>query len=623
MQVDEGIVKAMMNSLVHRGPDDEGTYFDKDLGLGFRRLSILDLETGNQPIPNEDESIWVVYNGELYNYLELRERLEKKGHKFSTSSDTEVLVHAYEEWGLNFLHHLRGIFAFAIWDGVKRRLMLARDRLGVKPLYYFFDGKKLAFASEMKALVLCPGVPRRVNRKALLDYLTFTSVFGEKTFFDGIQKILPGHFLLYEEGGVKTRQYWDFKFDEMGPGDEDYYAGRYRSLLNESVKMQLMSDVPVGFHLSGGIDSSSVVLAASEHVEGFKTFSGRFPEGGFDESQYARQVADLVGAEGHEISLQAEDLPRMISEILWYVDSPRGGPGVIPQYHVAKLASQHVKVVLTGHGGDELFAGYPVYLFPHITDSLFGRATGKDVSRGDEIYRAVKDFVPRTKIEGLRRTVGLPAYSIVQKELRRYARASLFSESQMPKLLRSDILHGSNGHRPRQFLDTYLGRTNAKSALNKLIYLDVKTYLPTLLTNEDKTSMAFSLEARVPVLDDVMVEFSGRVPACYKIRGLTLKNIPRKAAMGALPEDVIDHKKMGFPVPIALWFKKELRGYLYDVLLSPEAKRRGFFDPEYVKRIIDSHVRGSRNYCDQLWCLLNFELWNRLYIDPEKPSKPT
>lgn len=623
IQVDEEIVKVMMGGMIHRGPDDEGTYFDKDLGLGFRRLSILDLETGNQPMSNEDGTIWVVYNGELYNYLELRETLKKRGHKFSTLSDTEVFLHAYEEWNLNFLNRLRGMFAFALWDGAKRKLILARDRIGVKPLYYFFDGEKLAFASEMKSLLLCPGVPRSVNRTALLDYLSYQSVFGQKTFFDGIHKILPGHFLVYDAGDVEIRQYWDLVFDETGSGDEDYYARRYESLLNESVEMQLMSDVPVGFHLSGGIDSSSVVLAASKHMRGFKTFSGRFPEGGFDETQFATEVAELVGAERLEISLQAEDLPRIMTQILWCLDSPRAGPGVIPQYHVAMLASQHVKVVLTGHGGDELFAGYPVYIIPHILECLLKKSTDRDLSRGGEMYRALQDFVPRGKIEGFGRVLGLPAYSIIQKELRKYARASFFNRSQLTKLLRPNIVHECGGYRPQQVLDSYLERTSAKSPLNKLIYLDVKTYLPSLLINEDKTSMAFSLEARVPILDDAMVDFSGRIPACYKIRGLTLKNIPRRAATGLLPKDVIDHKKLGFPVPIALWFRKELRNFLYDVLLAPEAKKRGFFDPGFVERLIDKHVRGLRDYSNQLWCLLNFELWNRLYIDPEKLSKPS
>lgn len=621
MQVDEGIIRAMMERLVHRGPDDEGSYFDGDIGLGFQRLSILDLETGNQPMHNEDYTVWIVYNGELYNYLELKEELLGKGHRFSTSSDTEILVHAYEQWGLNFLHHLRGIFAFGIWDGNRRRLVLARDRIGVKPLYYFFDGEVLVFASEIKAIILCPGVPRRVNRKALMDYLTFQSVFGEKTFFDQVYKVLPGHYLVFEGGRLNTRQYWDYLFDEMGPGDEDYYAKRYRTLLDESVKMQLMSDVPVGFHLSGGIDSSSVVLAASRYMKGFKTFSGRFREGGFDEVHFARKVVDLVGADGYEISLQAEDLPHMIREILWYIDSPRGGPGVIPQYHVAMLTSKHVKVVLTGHGGDELFAGYPVYLVPHITECLL--KSQRSISRGREVLRALRDAFPRGRIEGFRRIVGLPMYSVIQGELRRYARAATFDKGQLAKLLNPSVLHECGSHRPQDILEGHLKRTNAKSPLNRMIYLDVKTYLPTLLTNEDKTSMAFSLEARVPVLDDVMVEFSGRIPPCYKIRGFTLKNIPRKAAMGTLPKDVIDHKKMGFPVPIALWFRRELKEFLHDILLSPEAKGRGFLQPEYVRRIVEKHVRGVRDYSEQLWCLLNFELWNRLYIDPEEPSKPS
>lgn len=623
IQVDEGIIRIMRDCLIHRGPDDEGEYFDGDLGLGFRRLSILDLETGNQPMCNEDQMLWIVYNGELYNYLDLRKLLVEKGHKFSTTSDTEVFLHSYEEWGMDFLHKLKGMFAFALWDVSKRMLILVRDRIGVKPLYYFFDGEKLVFASEIKSLLLFPGVKRSVNREALLDYLTFQSVFGEKTFFKGIKKVLPGHFLTFDGENLEVRQYWDLLFHEEGTGDEEHYAGEYRALLDESVEKQLMSDVPVGFHLSGGIDSSSVVLAASDHLKGFKTFSGSFPEGGFDETPYAREVAELVGAEGLEISLQPDDLPRMMERILWCLDAPRAGPGVIPQYDVSMLASQHVKVVLTGHGGDELFAGYPVYLIPHIFECVLRGSGQNAMTRGGEMLRAVEDIVPRCRAEGFRRVFGLPAYSIIQKELRKYARASIFDDSQLQRLLGAGVFQDAHGYRPQTSLDGYLNQTTAKSPLNKLIYLDVKTYLPSLLVNEDKTSMAFSLEARVPVLDDAMVDLSRRIPACHKVRGLTLKNIPRKAAEGRLPKDVIDHKKLGFPVPIATWFRTELKSYLYDTLLSPDARRRGFFNTEYVEKVLDKHMRGVRNHSDKLWCLLNFELWNRLYIDPEKPTRPT
>jgi asparagine synthase (glutamine-hydrolysing) len=609
--IDDNLIRKMSDVLTHRGPDDEGYHVEEKVGMGFKRLSIIDLEMGNQPMANEDGSIWIVYNGEVYNFPSLKEELAGKGHQFRTKSDTEVIIHGYEEWGEDVVKRLNGMFAFAIWDVKKEKLFLARDRLGIKPLYYRLDGDRLVFASEIKALAVDENLKREVNLKALVDYLTFQNVFGSKTFFKGIQKLLPGHYAIKDSQGFSTVEYWDLDFKKDIAEDEEQYVKRYQEMLKKSVKMELISDVPVGFHLSGGMDSCSVAVAARGEVDKFRTFSGSFPEEGFDETPYASQVAKSLNAEEHKISLRAEHVTGMLAKMVYHLDEPRVGPGSIPQYYVAKLASQHVKVVLTGHGGDELFAGYPSYLYPHLREVL------KLKGIGHQLVSILVDLKARSAVEGWKRTMGLPLYTMFNRDLKRYAREAVFRPKELERLLAPMVRRTIRGYSTRNVLEGVRGRHKNLTPLEKLQYVDIKTYLPSLLDNEDRLSMAFSLESRVPILDHEIAEFSSTVPSAFKIEGLTLKSVPRKAAKGMIPDDVINHKKMGFPVPLASWLRDGLGDYARKVLLSDVAEKRGFFDSQYVELLLDEHSLGLADHSEKIWCLLNFELWNRIFIDGE------
>jgi asparagine synthase (glutamine-hydrolysing) len=522
-----------------------------------------------------------------------------------------VIIHGYEEWGEDVVQKLNGMFAFALWDAKKERMFLARDRLGIKPLYYRLKDDRLIFASEIKALVADESLKKKVNPKALVDYLTFQNVFGSKTFFKGIEKILPGHYAVKDEEGFRTVEYWDLDFEKGPEEDEGHYVEKYREMLKKSVKMELVSDVPVGFHLSGGIDSCSVAVSAVGEVDKFRTFSGSFPEEGFDESPFACQVARSLDAERHKVSLSSDQVTGMLAKMVYHLDEPRVGPGSIPQYYVAQLASQHVKVVLTGHGGDELFAGYPSYLYPHLREVLGMKGLGH------QLVSVLGDLRSRSAIEGWKRTVGLPVYTTFNRDLKRYAREAVFSPRELRRLLAPRVLRSTRGYSTRRELEQVRERHDGLTPLEKVQYLDIKTYLPSLLDNEDRLSMAFSLESRVPILDHEIAEFSSKIPSKYKIDGLTLKNVPRKAAKGLIPDDVINHKKMGFPVPLASWLRDGLGDYARDVLLGVDAKKRGIFDMQYVELLLDEHSLGIADHSEKIWCLLNFELWNRVFIDSD------
>jgi asparagine synthase (glutamine-hydrolysing) len=610
--IDHDLVRRMSDALSHRGPDDEGYHFEEKVGLGFKRLSIIDLDTGNQPICNEDETIWIVYNGETYNFPFIRKNLEEKGHQFKTKSDTETIVHGYEEWGVDVLNRMNGMFAFALWDLNNERLFIARDRLGIKPLYYRLDRDRLVFGSEIKAILQDSSLKREVNLEALIDYLTFQNVFGTKTFFKGVEKLLPGHYALKDAEGFRTVEYWDLDFKKGTKYAEKYYVEKYREMLSKSVKMELISDVPVGFHLSGGIDSCSVAVSAKGKVDKFRTFSGTFPEEEFDESPFAGQVARMMDAERHKISLQPEQVTKMLARMVYHLDEPRVGPGSIPQYFVAKLASQHVKVVLTGHGGDELFAGYPSYLYAHIREAL------SSAGRGRQLFMVLRDLKTRSGIEGWKRTMGLPIYTLLNRDLKRYAREAVFQPKELFRLLEPRVRGRVEGYSTRKIMEGYRNSKQDLTPLERLQYIDIKTYLPSLLDNEDRLSMAFSLESRVPILDHGIAEFAAKVPSMYKIEGLTLKNVPRKAAQGVIPKEVIDHKKMGFPVPLAGWLRDGLGDYAREILLSDAAIARGFFDMHYVGLLLDEHSVGIADHSEKIWCLLNFELWNRVFIDRDE-----
>lgn len=613
--VDVDLVRRMNEVLRHRGPDADAVKAFDHCVLAYRRLSIIDLDTGFQPMSDERGRSWIVYNGEIYNYKALRENLLERGHTLATRSDTETIIHLYEEKGPDAVHDLNGMFAFAIWDEERQRFLLARDRLGIKPLYYRVDGGRVAFASEIKGILADPAVPRKLNYPALADYLTFQNVFGDKTFFEGIRLLPPGHLLVAQDGTVDVREYWDLHFREAIV-DEDDAVRRFHDLLDESVEMQLMSDVPLGSHLSGGIDSGSVVMTACKKLaERMKTFSVYFEEPAYDESAYIEQVSLLADSTHYDQLLDPKDFPKTLERIAYHLDEPRVGPSVIPQWYVARIASREVKVVLTGHGGDELFAGYPSYVIAYLLDVWQRR----DWQEAGAILRSLPT---RLRTEGWRRVLALPLYGIaLERDLMRYGREAVFKASEQRRLLTSSAQAAIKGYEPRSELDRVLARTDATAALDRILYLDIKTYLPSLLIVEDRVSMAHSLEDRVPILDHRIAELAARIPGRLKVKGLVLKNIPRRNAEGLLPRTVLEHRKIGFLVPIAEWLRGPLRAFVEETLMGERAQARGIFRPGAVRSLVDAHMVGSKDLSAKIWTLLNIELWCRVWIDGDATSR--
>jgi len=612
--VDANLVRRMNETLHHRGPDADAVKAFEHCVLAYKRLSIIDLPTGFQPMSDEAGHAWIVYNGEIYNYRALREGLLARGHTLRTSSDTETIIHLYEEKGPDAVHDLNGMFAFAIWDEDAGRLLLVRDRLGIKPLYYRIDGPRVSFASEIKGLLADPSVPRRLNYRALADYLTFQNVYGDKTFFEGIHALLPGHLLIVEDGRVEAREYWDLVPSE-DITDEAEAVRRFGALLDESVEMQLVSDVPLGSHLSGGIDSGTVVMKASGKLaERLKTFSVYFDDPEFDESGLIEQMSLLADSIHYDLLLDPTEFPAVLRRIAYHLDEPRVGPSVIPQWYVAKIASKEVKVVLTGHGGDELFAGYPSYLIAYLRD-VWQRRDWK------EVRAIVRNIRMKLATEGWKRILALPAYGLLNRDLSRYGREAVFSPADQRRLLGEEAHRAIGDYDPRDELETALARASTSSRLDRILYLDIKTYLPSLLLVEDRMSMAHSVEDRVPLLDHRIVELAAKIPGRIKISGLTLKWVPRKYAEGLLPKAVLEHRKMGFLVPVADWMRGPLRSFVEDVLLGERALARGIFRTDEVRALVREHMSGTRDRSTQLWSLLNIELWHELWIDSRPEEK--
>ena len=606
--VDEVLLRRMNHVQHHRGPDSEGYATFPGAGLAVKRLKIIDLATGDQPIGNEDGSVTVVYNGEIYNFLRLREKLVSNGHRFRTQSDTEVIVHLYEDKGDAFLEDLNGMFALALWDDRQKRLVLARDRLGIKPLYYRWDGERLAFASEVKGILADAEVPRAVDPYALRDYLTFQNVFGDKTLFEGVRQLEPGKTLVAEGGRVTVRPYWDLAFRPEA-GDAGAFARRYGELLEESVRMQMISDVPLGSHLSGGIDSSSVVRIAAKRKEGLSTFSIRFKGSEDDEGEYIRAVADAAGTDHHEREVDPRTFPHVFPMIMWHLDEPRVGPSVFPQYFLAQLARTRVTVALTGHGGDELFAGYPAHLVAALEDGGLG---------GGNLVKLAETFPGRLKEEGLKRVLGLPLYARKEKDLLRYGHEAVFKPGEIERLLPPEAPTTAQPYDPRRELDRVLARCTAKGALDRVLYLEAKTYLPSLLLVEDRMSMAHSLEDRVPILDHRIAEFAASVPAAEKVHGFTLKHIPRTFALERLPKKVVEHRKVGFTTPVGDWFRGPLRPYVEREVLDGGLDRLGL-NMDVVRSVVQGHMDGG-NGENAVWSLLNLAVWQRVVLEGRAPA---
>jgi asparagine synthase (glutamine-hydrolysing) len=612
-------VRAMCQMLVHRGPDEEGVYLGSGVALGMRRLSIIDLEASQQPMCNENRTIWVVFNGEIYNYRELRQALLKRGHRLQSSGDTETIVHLYEEFGPGCVDHLRGMFSFAIWDTVHRRLLLARDRLGIKPLYYAPLRGGLAFASELKPLLQLPEIGRSLSWEAVRHLVTFMATPPAQSIVDGVRKLEPGRVATIEADlDLRIHRYWDVTFQPDEDAGEPELVERLRDLLFESVKLHEVSDVPIGAFLSGGIDSSAVVATmASMRPEPVKTFSIGFPEAEYNELRHARNVAETFGTDHHELVLQP-DVVDLAEDLAWFLDEPFGDTSAIPTFMVSRLAAKHVTVVLTGDGGDELFGGYDKYV------------TDQEEQRFDRIPRTVRralGVVGRQLPDGTKGKRFLEHVALDGS--RRYLDAStLFRAAQLRKIFQPDAYEQISAHDPWAHALDCLDRDGC-DGLSALQYCDLNTYLPLdILTKVDRMAMAHSLEARPPLLDHKLVEFAATIPSRFRISNGSTKYLFKQAMRGLLPDDIIDRPKHGFAIPLARWFRGELAGFARELLCSERSRQRGLFRTDQLDRLIRLHEQG-RDIELHLWTLVSLELWCRRVLDvplsstrrPERASR--
>jgi len=598
-------VHQMCDVIRHRGPDDEGIFVGDGAALGMRRLSIIDVGGGHQPIANEDGSILVVFNGEIYNYRELRADLIARGHVFATDTDTETIVHAYEQWGEDAFGHLRGMFGIALWDRRTRTLVLCRDRVGIKPLHYVQRGDWLAFGSEIKSILVADDEARRLDPDALAHYLTFLYTPADASIFHGIRKLPPGHLLRWRDGQVSVRSYWSLPIEESFTGSMEEAAEALTTTLSDAVVSHLVSDVPIGALLSGGVDSSLVVaLMARSTSKPVKTFTIGFDEPEFDEVDGARRVARHFGTDHHEFVVRPDAL-HIVDALVEHFDEPFGDSSAIPTWYVSEMASRHVTVVLSGDGGDELFGGYDRYL-PHPRVASFDRTLGP---MGRRMAAAIWPVLPHGfRGKNLLRHVSQDA------EGRYLDSISIFQPDELSVLLTAPERERSTA-RP----GASTSRFRSLAALpwpSQMFRFDFHTYLPEdILTKVDRMSMAHSIESRVPLLDHQVVTFASSLPAHLKIQGSDRKVVLKKAAASILPAEVLTRKKRGFAVPLADWFRGPLRGLVVDTLQSTRARQRGYLDARFVDRMLAEHLEGRRDHALRLWVLLMFELWHRRYLD--------
>jgi asparagine synthase (glutamine-hydrolysing) len=609
------VLDRMCRVIEHRGPDDQGTFIKGEAALGMRRLSIIDLAGGHQPISNEDGTVTVVFNGEIYNYRELQGELEAHGHLFKTNSDTEAIVHAYEEYGEQCVNRLRGMFAFAVWDERKKKLFLARDRVGKKPLYYSDTrGGSFIFGSELKALLEHPEATRDVNLEAVDEYLSFGYVPDPLCIFRDVKKLPPGHYLTLVNGNISVKKYWDFNYEPVEFSDEEEILDRLRVLLDEAVRMRLVSDVPLGAFLSGGIDSTAVVgLMARNLDRPVKTFSIGFNEDSFNELKYARIAARRFGTDHHEFIVTPE-ICQIVDELVWHFDEPFADSSAIPTYMVSKLAREHVTVVLSGDGGDELFAGYDRYItdrkrsgFARIPRSL-RHGMMQPLSRRLPHGAWGRNFIHNIALDPLDRYIdSVSVFTSLNKTslCTDSFRAQLHDQSQVAECLRDCAVQAKTGER-----------------LDQILYIDSKMYLPgDILTKVDRMSMAVSLEVRSPLLDHKLIEFVTRIPASMKLRGLQSKHILKRAVQDIVPAEILNRSKQGFGLPIGMWINQQLRERMRDTLMDLRARQRGYLKQEYVTKLLDEHERGRRDHSTALWALLMLELWHRSFVDGDVGSE--
>ena len=613
--INQSILQKMNEVLYHRGPDDKGYFVDGSVGLGMRRLSIIDLDGGYQPIHNEDKSVWVILNGEIYNYQELSGNLKSKGHKFYTKSDTEVIVHLYEDYGEECVHHLRGMFAFALWDRKAKKLILARDRTGIKPLFYYEDSQCLVFGSEIKSIRQHNRPSNEIDFSALDSFLTLLYIPSPKTIYQDIYKLPPGHLLIVDNNEKRLKQYWELEYRIDYQKSMDDFAEAILEKFREVVKIHMISDVPLGTLLSGGIDSSALVAVMSEisnkPVETFNIcYDGKV--GQFDESKHARFVADTFETNHHELRIKP-DVFNDINEICSYFDEPFADSSAIPNYYISQLAKQYVTVALCGLGGDEIAAGYDRYVglllsrqyqkIPRLVReklAVYLASQLPDSKKGRRFSNLIKRFVNS---------------GMLPIDKRYFSYISYLAESQKQQLYSPQLLANINGEHEKQF-DTYFSRYTDLHTLNRALFADLKMYLPDdLLTLSDRMSMAHSLELRVPFLDHELVEIMATVPPKFKLHRMSKKYILKKSFQKILPKEVLYRKKWGFSIPLVLWFRKDLKSFVQQTLSPDKIRKQGFFNYSKIAEMLEAHFQAKENYHSQIWALVVFSLWYDSHVE--------
>lgn len=613
--IDDDLLRSMARAIVHRGPDDEGFYRDGSVGLGMRRLSIIDIATGHQPIFNEDKTVCIVYNGEMYNYKELTDGLLKRGHRFSTHSDTETIVHLYEDEGIGCVKRLNGMFAFALWDLKKQKLFLVRDRVGMKPLSYFLDEKKLVFSSEIKAILTNPDVRVSSNDSVIADYLIKGKYLYSDTFFEGIVHLPPGHYLEASASRIKLTEYWDFKFEPRDNVPQNVQAADLASVIEQSVKSQLMSEVPVGSYLSGGIDSSSVAAAVAKHSTfHLKTFSAVFPgQDAFNEDEYQQEVVKRYSLDHNENRLTSTGFLEDLKKLIWHIEQPLAGI-TIGQFQMARFTKQWVTVVLTGHGGDELFGGYPNHFLGAAMDcvkrSWYNPARWKELFGWIPVLRKELGWIKvaynlilfAKPLPGLRKFI----IGIYERTLRR----RIFSR----RFWKNRLTH--------QVIFDLLKRSDAKTWVDRMLYVDIKLWLHNILMVEDKESMAFSLEDRVPLLDNRILDLASSIPSEYKVRDFTLKWIVRKSQENNLPSSLLTHKKMGFPQPVGEWIRSdELADQVREIFADSILVKKKIVSETYMNSLSRDHWDRNIDRSFEVWQILCVELWYRIFSPKDKERR--
>ncbi len=612
-RVDEARLKRMRDVLRHRGPDGEGLWAEGPVGLGFRRLAIVDVAGGAQPMANEDESVWIVFNGEIYNHAALRPWLESRGHRYRTRSDTETIVHLYEEEGARCVERLQGMFAFAVWDRARERLLLARDRLGIKPLYYAWTDRELVFASEIKAILAGAAVRPAFNTAILPEFLANRYVAGAETFFRGVRKLLPGRTLTWSRAdGLEERRYWRVPTAVDDSGTLADTAREVRTRLEATVRSHLMSDVPLGLFLSGGIDSSGLAaLMAPMAAEPIRTFSVGFADADANELGYARLVARAVGAVHRDVTVSPAEFFGALGPLVWHEDEPIAFPSSVPLYFVSRLAREHVTVVLTGEGADELFLGYNRYRVTAWNERLgrvYGHLTPSPLRAG------VSDGVGRLPFR-LRRYAARTFLALEPGPRTLFCENFAVFPVAMQRRLLSDPSHLAARDPYDEALRCFA--SGAGGQLERMSHADLQTYLVELLMKQDQMSMAASVESRVPFLDHRFVEFATAIPARHKVRGWRTKAVLREALRGLVPREILTRRKMGFPVPVGRWLRGPFWPLVEELVLGPEALARGLFDPAEVRRLAEAHRTGAAEHGDRLWLLINLEVWQRIFLDGE------